>query len=287
MSMPGIQDAVTAVLITLNEAENVEACIKSVLSTGIEKVILVDASSTDGTVKKATSLGAECHVVEPRGMAFQRQVGIDMVQTPYVFLVDADNRLEPDCVTKLLQYLEASEFVGVAAQKVAYSSDDYWSRGWEWNNVSALFTLGPKLVVGHPALYRTAILQAVKYNGNFAGPSDDTDLCFRLAKSGYTVAVGPGVCREVMRNTFKSFLRKTFWYGNGDAEFFWHHPSRRWSIGSHAIRNYFFKGTARAFMAGRVDLVPFFAIYGLVRWAGFWSGLARLLRKGSLRVYRT
>lgn len=285
--MSGIQEAVTAVLITLNESENVEACIKSLRSAGIERVILVDASSTDETVEKASSLGAECHVVQPRGLSFQRQVGIDLVQTPYVLLVDADNRLEADCVTKLAQYLEASDFAGVAAQKVAFSSHDYWSRGWEWNNVSSLYTLGPKLVVGHPALYRTAILQAVKFNSAIVGPSDDADLCFRLAQSGYTVAVGPGVCREVMRNTFKSFFRKTFWYGNGDAEFFWHHPTRRWSIGSHAIRSYFIKGTARAFMAGRVDLMPFFAIYGLVRWAGFWSGLLQLLRKGRVGIYRT
>jgi glycosyltransferase involved in cell wall biosynthesis len=285
--MPRIGELVTGVLVTLNETENVEACINSMRLAGLESVILVDACSTDDTVAKAIALGAECHVVSKKGIAFQRQIGVDLVRSPYVLLADADNRLEPDCISKLLRYLEASDFAGVAAQKVASASHDYWSRAWEWNNTNALYTPGPKMVVGHPSLYKTAVLQAVRYNPAILGSADDTDLCFRLARAGFTVAVGPGVCREVMRNTFKTFLRKTFWYGKGDAEFFWCYPDRRWSIASHAIRSYFFKGQVRAFLAGRVDLMPFFALYGIVRWAGFWTGLLQLLCKGRVTIYKT
>ena len=287
VSVEGVTGRVTAVLITLEEEDNIRDVMYSIYASGIDRVLLVDAGSKDKTVKLARELGAECYVVPKNGMAFQRQEGIKRVATEFTCLIDADCRLEPDCVQKLVRYLTASEFVGVAAQKIGAGGDDYWSKGMTWNNQTALFTLGEKLVVGHPALYYTETLQTVGYDSTIAGPCDDTDLCYRLRKLGMKVGVGPGISRELMRNNFREVTRKQTWYGRGDAEFCLRHPERRWSIATHAFKNYFIKGQFRALMRGRPDLMPYFAVCGLCRTFGFWKGLIELRLLRQQRIYKT
>ncbi|MEO8097251.1 MAG: glycosyltransferase family 2 protein [Acidobacteriota bacterium] len=277
----------TAVLCTLNEEENIQGVIESVFQNGVTRVILVDAGSADATVARAKELGVECHVVPRNGLAYQRQFGVDLVSTDCVCLVDADNRLERDCLQKLMRYLRDSEFVGVAAQKISAGGEDYWSRALTWNNQQALYTLGEKLVVGTPAIYYTDVLRTVRYDTAITGSSDDTDLCYRLSKLGKKVGVGPGVCRELMRNTFAGFAKKLLWYGRGDAEFFLRHPEKRWTIAVHPLKNYVIKGQFRALMRGRPDMMPYFAISGFIRTFGFWRGLLEIGLFQRARIYKT
>ena len=49
-------EKISLVVCTLNEASNIEACIRS--ATGVDEIVVADDGSTDGTVKIAESLGA-------------------------------------------------------------------------------------------------------------------------------------------------------------------------------------------------------------------------------------
>lgn len=279
-------DDVTAVLVTLDEEENVEACLASIRAGGVERALVVDASSTDRTVELAEAVGAEAHVVPRRGLAFQRQYGVDRVMTPFVLMVDADNRFRADTIRLLREDLERSGMAGVAPRKVAKDPSSYWARAWSWHNDLSYASPGPRLVIGTPALYRTDVLQDVRYDPAMT-VADDTDLCLRLARAGWQVGAGPGVCDELVRVSFPQFARKTMWYGKGDAEFFHKHPDRRHSIATHPLRNYLLRGSLGAIRRGRIDLVPFYVVYAVLRTFGFLRALATLARGRGLPVHRT
>jgi glycosyltransferase involved in cell wall biosynthesis len=281
------EPTVTAVLVTLDEEENVEDCLASVRAAGVMTTIVVDASSTDRTVEFAERAGADVHVVPRQGLAYQRQYGVDLVRTPFVLMVDADNRFRHDTVALLVADLERTGMAGVAPRKMALAPQSYWARSWSHHNEIVYREPGPRQVIGTPALYRTAVLQQIRYDPDITTSSDDTDLCLRLERAGWSVGVGPAICDELVRESFRSFARKSIWYGRGDAEFFRKHPGRRLSIATHPLRNYLVRGSLRSLLSGRPSLIGFYLTFALLRSVGFVSTLLRWAVGGAAGVYRT
>ncbi|KKQ67216.1 MAG: hypothetical protein US86_C0001G0143 [Candidatus Daviesbacteria bacterium GW2011_GWA2_38_24] len=275
---------VTAVICTLKEEYNIKDCVECIKENGVKKIILIDASSRDKTVDIARKLAVKCFVVPKKTIAFQRQYGVDVAKTKYVCFVDADNRLEKNCIVTLLKYINKTSFVGVAAQKIRLTSmNDYWSMGWDWHNRTTINTLGEKMVIGTPAMYLTDVLKKVRYETELVS-ADDNVLCYKLSKLGYKVGTGPGVCYERMVASFDEFKRKLLGYGKGDAEFIIANPERWYNMGTHALRNYFLRGQWRALINGRFDLMPYYFFYGIIRFYGMVKALFTLLilRKRSM-----
>jgi glycosyltransferase involved in cell wall biosynthesis len=265
---------VTIVLITLNEIENINDSIINLQEQKAKKIIVVDAGSEDGTVDIARKLGAEVYIVGRKGLAYQRQYGVDHCDTKFIALVDADNRLDNSCISLLKEDLINSDFVGVSAQKIAYDSNSYWTRAQSWVNETEFNLPGEKMVIGTPALYYTKILKEVKYDP-FCTLADDTDLCYRFSKLGYKVGAGSGICYEKMRDNWHTFSAKAIQNGVADSQFFLKHPERRFSIATHPFRNYIIKKTFRAIRKGKFQYVPYPLIYGFLRQHGFVSSIIR------------
>ena len=68
-------------------------------------------------------------------------------------------------------------------------------------------------MIGTPCIYKTKILKKVNFDPFFTGPSDDTDLCYRIKKSGYRIGVGKAIINHQNRTSFKEFFNKMIWYG--------------------------------------------------------------------------
>lgn len=81
----------TAVVLTHNEERNIAACIKSM--EGFD-ILIIDSGSTDDTVNIAESTGAKV-VVSPwqNDFAYQRNLAKKYTDTPWLFFLDADERL--------------------------------------------------------------------------------------------------------------------------------------------------------------------------------------------------
>ena len=226
------------------------------------------------TVDIARNLGVEVHIVGRNGLAFQRQYGVDLTDTKFVALVDADNRLDNSCLSLLKEDLINSDYVGVSARKVAYDSNSYWTRSQNWVNETEFNLPGEKMVIGTPALYYTDILKEVRYDP-FCTLSDDTDLCYRFSKIGYKVGAGRGICFEKMRDNWRTFSAKAIQNGVADSQFYRKHPERRYSIATHPFRNYIIKKTFRAIRKGKFQYVPYPLIYGFLRQYGFIKSIIK------------
>lgn len=89
--------AITATIITLDEADNLSACIESVRAV-CNEIIVVDSGSTDDTVQIAKDNGASVIDQPYLGDGPQKQVGAKHASNDWILSIDADERLETDAL---------------------------------------------------------------------------------------------------------------------------------------------------------------------------------------------
>lgn len=85
--------SVSLVIITLNEEDDIERCIRS--AEGAGEVIVVDSFSTDRTVDIARSLGAAVYEREFISHADQKNWAIGKASLDWILVLDADELLSP------------------------------------------------------------------------------------------------------------------------------------------------------------------------------------------------
>jgi (heptosyl)LPS beta-1,4-glucosyltransferase len=90
---------VTVVIAAHNESANIEACIASV--DWAREVIVVENDSVDDTIERARTAGAT--VISPAftTIGAARNNAIERVQTPWVLVLDADERCTPELATEI------------------------------------------------------------------------------------------------------------------------------------------------------------------------------------------
>ena len=88
---------ISGLVITFNEEKHIEACLKSLFQV-CDDVVVVDSCSTDKTVQIAQSLGATVLVQPFLGDGPQRIYGLPSCKHDWILNLDADERLEEDCI---------------------------------------------------------------------------------------------------------------------------------------------------------------------------------------------
>ena len=83
----------SVVIITFNEEQNIERCIRSVKDVA-DEIVVLDSYSTDQTVSIARSLGAMVHQEIFRGYIGQKNLAIQLATHNYVLSLDADEALD-------------------------------------------------------------------------------------------------------------------------------------------------------------------------------------------------
>jgi glycosyltransferase involved in cell wall biosynthesis len=86
--------SVTVVIPTLNEANQIAECVRSV--SWADEVIVADGGSTDGTADQASQAGARVLNGDRWAtIAAQRNAAIAAARNPWIFALDADERVSP------------------------------------------------------------------------------------------------------------------------------------------------------------------------------------------------
>lgn len=101
---------ITAVILTYNEARHLPRCIESVKQVA-ERICVVDSFSTDETTAIASQLGAEVYQRSWPGHAQQFNWALDncKITSEWVMRVDADERLEPDLIASIREFIATPE----------------------------------------------------------------------------------------------------------------------------------------------------------------------------------
>ena len=196
---------VTVLIAGRNVVDTIAPTIRSVFSSGYEniEVIFVDDGSTDNSVHHARTLwknsrvrvfGAGIH----NGKASSINIGLNMVNGEFTFILDADSELQFGAIDILLAQFNSANVGGVAANlRVRNSAENILTQLQEceyamnvsiarlWRAKLGLSTILP----GAGAMFRTQILKDL--GGFDTGLGDDTDMTIKLRKGRWRIGFAP------------------------------------------------------------------------------------------------
>ena len=132
----------SVILITKNEAKHIQACLESV--DFADEIIVVDSGSTDGTIEMARAMGARVHVFEDwPGFGPQKNRALDLATQPWVFSIDADERVTPGLRHEIIQTIEDAALDAYQVARLSeFCGKPIRHSGWWPDHVLRLFKRG-------------------------------------------------------------------------------------------------------------------------------------------------
>ena len=119
---------ISVIILTYNEEQHIERCIKSLLPFAKE-IFLVDSFSTDKTVEIAQNLGAKVYQNPWINYALQFQWGIDncSISTEWVMRMDADEYILPELQTEISNKIQniQDKVSGIYIKRRVYFKDKW------------------------------------------------------------------------------------------------------------------------------------------------------------------
>jgi glycosyltransferase involved in cell wall biosynthesis len=92
---------ISVVIITYNEANNIERCLQSV-KTVADEVVVLDSHSTDTTIEICTRIGAKVFLQPFAGHIEQKNAATLLAQFDWLLSLDADEALSEDLTASIL-----------------------------------------------------------------------------------------------------------------------------------------------------------------------------------------
>ncbi|MDY6775047.1 MAG: S-layer glycoprotein N-glycosyltransferase AglJ [Halobacteria archaeon] len=100
------KDEVCVLIPTLNEEGAIGEVIEGFSGLGFDNILVIDGGSDDTTREIAREKGARVVVQSGKGKGQAVQEAINLIDEPYVVMVDGDGTYDPDEVDRLLEPLE-------------------------------------------------------------------------------------------------------------------------------------------------------------------------------------
>lgn len=279
---------ISIIIRTLNEENNIVDCIKSCQNNNPGEIIVSDGNSHDKTRELAKNLGVQVIIAE-KGLATQRDAGINIATLPYIAIVDADDRLKNDCLATLLDEMITGNYDAINAQyrnfyewppyKNLPKKLTYWEQAMEINLNLICVKTGKTNMVGRPALFKTTALKQIPLDPIFQKASEDADLSYRFHLAGFRQATGSGITYRKHLNNFTDCIKKFITVGGGEALFVLRHPERIAAILKHELYVYPIKRSVLAIHNGYIRFIPYFILTGWFRFFGFIFMMLKIIFK--------
>jgi glycosyltransferase involved in cell wall biosynthesis len=120
----------TVIVITRNEASNIDAVLDSV--AWADEVVVVDAESSDGTAGRARERGARVSVRNWAGFSGQKNFAAGLASHDWVLSVDADERVTPGLAAEIRSLLASEpDARGYRVPRVSFYLGR-WIRTTDW-----------------------------------------------------------------------------------------------------------------------------------------------------------
>ncbi len=277
------------VAIGRNEGERLQRCLESMRGDG-RRVVYVDSGSTDGSVARARSLGAE--VVElardvPFTAARARNAGLARLfelepDLAWVQLVDGDCEVVAEWWRALAAWLPGAPRVAVVCgrRRERHPEASIYNQlcDLEWDT-----PVGTATACGGDALVRVAALREVGGYDPALIAGEEPELCFRLRAAGWTIEriASEMTLHDAAMLRFAQWWRRALRAGHAYAECFALHGRSPERFRARELRSIVaFGGALPALALGlaaptRGLSLLLFALYGVL-WLRVWGARRRL-----------
>ena len=134
--------SLSLIVITKNEAHNIEACLQSVLFA--DQLVVLDSGSTDDTASSAKKMGAEVSLnTDWRGFGVQKNRALAFASCDWVLSIDADERLSPELQAEVKSVLLNPQFDVYSFPRLSsFCGQNMRHSGWYPDRVVRLFKRG-------------------------------------------------------------------------------------------------------------------------------------------------
>lgn len=220
---------VSIIVAAYNSQATIEDCLKSILAqdypAGFFEVIVVDGASKDATVKIAEQYSVKV-VSKPLNAPAAYNYANRIAAHPLLGFIDADAKVEPQWLRKLVTHLEDPQVAGVSGSIETWNADNAWARsiGYELKNrYRRLGKYTTRIATMNLLLKKAVIEEAGGWDENL--PSQyDTDLGFRISAKGYKIAYEPSaVCYHYNRPTVTAYYKQQLQYGKNTLKLYFKH----------------------------------------------------------------
>lgn len=95
-------NAISAVVITYNEANVLPRCLESLRGI-VDEIVIVDAESNDNTVALSREMGARVIIMPWKGYGANKNTGIERAQYDWILSIDADEWIDTQLAQSIVQ----------------------------------------------------------------------------------------------------------------------------------------------------------------------------------------
>ena len=127
--MKNINPLVSIIVPVYNAEKHIEKCINSLINQTYQniEILLINDGSKDSSFHVCQRIALTTHKIhlftqENTGVAYPRNKGISLSHGDYIFFVDSDDFVEPDCIEQFVNKLSESDYDIIIA-KHAYLCD--------------------------------------------------------------------------------------------------------------------------------------------------------------------
>ena len=127
------------IVITKNEARNIEACLRSAFFA--DQIVVLDSGSTDNTAVMAQRFGAEVHSnTDWQGFGVQKNRALALSTCDWVLSIDADETITADLQLQIIAAIDNAKFQVYSVPRLSSYCGQYMRySGWYPDRVNRLF----------------------------------------------------------------------------------------------------------------------------------------------------
>jgi glycosyltransferase involved in cell wall biosynthesis len=231
------EPALTVLISLYNYSAYIEGCLESVCASRTDglpggfEVVVVDDGSTDASVKvveryMATHELPLCLVKKPlnTGLADTRNVGLKTARSRFIFILDADNEIRPECLQAHYQAIATSDCAMVYGlinqfdQNTRKSLRTVGEVEWDVGELVSRSIIDAMAMVRKETVLRVGGY-STEYGRILPQGWEDYDLWLKLAQAGYSGKLIPQVLSDYRVHT-QSMIRTTSPYNRELAVYF-------------------------------------------------------------------
>ncbi|RLF37410.1 MAG: hypothetical protein DRM99_00455 [Thermoplasmata archaeon] len=198
---------VSLIIVNWNGEDVLAECLDSVFSQDYKpiKVIVVDNGSQDNSLKiiKRYKKIKLIKNFENLGFAEGNNIGIRAAKGDYIFLLNNDTVLKKNCITELINAIEATSEVAFVGPRINYyKTDKIWSLGVRVEYLSYRHKLMTNeldkvtqvpYIVGCAMMCRADVIKSYPLmDPGYFSYYEESDWQARIKKNGYKILVAPG-----------------------------------------------------------------------------------------------